>query len=210
MRYPSFIAEMGQPSHRSRLRASVVSGYATTFAFLALALAANATHVAPFRAGFAAVLALKLATNTLVWVSLRTGRFVVGSAGLNTLADLLAMTVAIYFTGGELSPLFPIYAIEITVLALLGNVGVAVLGAVVAVLAYSTMAVLVGAGALTAYPPPAVTAGGATAAYTVMTSSTRRSSSAYRRSIRQRSSRTFETSAARSRPGRPSSSKRGA
>jgi signal transduction histidine kinase len=168
MRYPSFIAEMGLPSHRARLSASVVSGYGTTLAFLLLALVANATHVAPFRTGLAAALAFKLLTNTLVWVALHEGRFVLGTAGLNTLADLIAMTVAIYFTGGELSPLFPIYAIEITVLALLGNVGVAVTGAVVAVLAYSTMAILIGVGVLSSYPPPAVTAGGVTAAYTAI------------------------------------------
>jgi signal transduction histidine kinase len=168
MRYPSFIAEMGLPSHRPRLLASVVSGYGTTFAFLVLALVANATHVAPFRTGLAAVLVFKLLTNSLVWLALRKGRFVLGTAGLNTLADLIAMTVAIYFTGGEVSPLFPIYAIEITVLALLGNVGVAVTGAVVAVLAYSTMAILIGVGVLNSYPPPAVTAGGVTAAYTAI------------------------------------------
>jgi signal transduction histidine kinase len=168
MRYPSFIAEMGLPSHRARLSASVVSGYGTTLAFLILALVANATHVAPFRTGLAAVLVFKLVTNTLVWVALHQGRFVLPTAGLNTLADLIAMTVAIYFTGGELSPLFPIYAIEITVLALLGNVGVAVVGAVVAVLAYSTMAILIGVGVLMSYPPPAVTAGGVTAVYTAI------------------------------------------
>ncbi len=168
MRYPSFIAEIGLPSHRSRLFTSVVSGYLTTLGFLALALAASAAHVLPFRAAFAATLALKLLTNTLTWVALRRERFVLVTAATNTLADLIAMTVVIYYTGGELSPLFPIYAIEITVLALLGNVGLAVTGAVVAILAYSTMAVLVGTGVLASYPPPAVTAGGITGAYTAI------------------------------------------
>jgi signal transduction histidine kinase len=168
VRYPSFIAEMGLPSHRPRLQASVASGYATTFAFLVLAILANATHVAPFRPGFVAVVAFKLVTNTLAWAALRWGPFVLETSGLNILADLLAMTAIIYFTGGELSPLFPIYAIEITVLALLGNVGLAVTGAVAAVFAYSTMAVLVGAGVLASYPPPSVTAGGITAAYTAI------------------------------------------
>ncbi len=159
---------MGLLTHRSRLRASVVSGYATTCAFLVLAVLANAVHVAPFRPGFAAVMAFKLVTNTLAWVALVRGRWVLEASGLNILADLLAMTAVIYFTGGELSPLFPIYAIEITVLALLGNVGLAATGAVVAVLAYSTMAILVSAGVLASYPPPAVTAGGVTAAYTAI------------------------------------------
>jgi len=168
VRYPSYMAEMGRPSHRPRLLASVASGYLTTLAFLVLALLANAAHVAPFRFGFAAVLAFKLLTNTLMWIALRSGRFVLEMGAANTLADLFAMTVAIYFTGGELSPLFPIYAIEITVLALLGNVGLAVTGAVIAVLAYSTMAVLVRVGVLASYPPPAVTAGGVTAAYTAI------------------------------------------
>jgi signal transduction histidine kinase len=168
MRVPSFVAEMELPSQRGRLWASVASGYATALGFLLLALVAHATHVVPFRRGFAAVLVLKLSTNSLVWLSLRRGRLVLWAAGANIVADLVAMTAVIDFTGGELSPLFPIYAIEITVLALLGNVGLAVTGAALAVLLYSTMAILVGAGWLASYPPPAVTAGGLTPAYTAV------------------------------------------
>jgi signal transduction histidine kinase len=168
MRYPRFIAEMAAEVHRDRLRAGIVSGYATTAAFLALSGLAHVTHVVPFQPGFAAILVFKLATNTLAWLGLRRDRLVLETAGLNILGDMVSMTGCIYFTGGELSPLFPIYAIEITVLALLANVGITIMAAITAILCFAGMAVLVRSGVLPAFPPPVVTAGGVTSAYTAI------------------------------------------
>jgi signal transduction histidine kinase len=78
---------------------------------------------------------------------------------------MFTMTAVIYFTGGELSPLFPIYLIEITVVALLGNVGLTVLCAVGAIVMYSLMAILVRVGALPLTSPPVLLAGGLSTTY---------------------------------------------
>ncbi|HEY6461000.1 MAG TPA: HAMP domain-containing sensor histidine kinase [Polyangiaceae bacterium] len=165
MRAPAFIAEMGDPRHRPQLATSVTTGYLTVFGFLALALLADALHVVPFQRAFLVPLLVKLATNTAAGVALRLDRAALAMATVNVAPDMFTMTAVIYFTGGELSPLFPIYLIEITVVALLGNVGLTVLCAVGAIVLYGAMAVLVRAGVLPATSPPVVLTGGLTATY---------------------------------------------
>jgi signal transduction histidine kinase len=165
MRVPSFIAEMGEPQHRQQLHASVKTGYLTCFAFLGLAILADRLGVVHFRAVFAVPILVKLATNTVAWLALRAGRGELLAATVNVATDAFALTAAIYFTGGELSPLFPIYLIEITVVALLGNVGLTVLCAVGAIACYAAMAILVRTGVLAPWPTPSVVAGGLTTAY---------------------------------------------
>ncbi len=158
MRAPRFVAEIGSPAHREQLRAGIATGYMTVLGFLALGVLAHVTGVLAFQRAFFVPLGAKLLANTLSWISIRKDRWVLPSAGLNVLADMFAMTALIYFTGGEQSHLFPIYLIEITVLALLGNVGITVCGAVVAVAMYGAMAVLVARGVLPYYPQPAALA----------------------------------------------------
>src|ERR1700722_4485269 len=165
MRVPAFIAEMGDPRHRPRLVTSVKTGYLTVFGFLALAVLADRLGVLPFQRAFAVPMLVKLATNTAALVALRIDRGVLPAATLNVVTDMFTMTAVIYFTGGELSPLFPIYLIEITVVALLGNVGVTVLCAVGAILMYALMAICVRAGLLPVTAPPVVLAGGLTVTY---------------------------------------------
>ena len=168
MRVPAFIAEMGDPRHRPRLRTSVKTGYLTVFGFFGLALLADRLGVVPFQRAFLVPMLVKLATNTAAMVALRLDRGVLATATLNVATDMFTMTAVIYFTGGELSPLFPIYLIEITVVALLGNVGVTVLCAVGAIVMYSAMAILVRAGMLPPTVPPVVAAGGLTVTYVVV------------------------------------------
>ena len=168
MRVPGFIAEMGETRYRPQLHASVKTGYLTCFAFLALALAADRLGVVHFRGAFIAPVILKLATNTVAWLALRFNRGPLLAATVNVSTDALVMTAAIYFTGGELSPLFPIYLIEITVVALLGNVGLTVLAAVGTIVSYAAMAIIVRAGWLPVWPTPSVVAGGLTTPYLVV------------------------------------------
>jgi signal transduction histidine kinase len=165
MRVPAFIAEMGDPRHRPRLHTSVKTGYLTLFGFLALALLADRLGVVPFQRAFLVPLLVKLATNTAALVTLRLDRGALLAAAVNVVTDMFTMTAVIYFTGGELSPLFPIYLIEITVVALLGNVGLTVLCAVGAIAMYALMAILVRAGLLPVTAPPVVLTGGLTATY---------------------------------------------
>jgi len=168
MRVPAFIAEMGDPRHRPRLHTSVKTGYLTVFGFFALALLASFLGVLPFHRAFLVPMLVKLATNTAALVALRLDRGVLETATVNVATDMFTMTAVIYFTGGELSPLFPIYLIEITVVALLGNVGLTVLCAVGAIVMYSAMAILVRAGVLPPTSPPVVAAGGLTVTYVVV------------------------------------------
>jgi signal transduction histidine kinase len=165
MHVPAFIAEMGDGRHRPRLVTSVKTGYLTVFGFLALALLADRLGVLPFQRAFAVPMLVKLGTNTAALVALRLDRGVLPAATLNVVTDMFTMTAVIYFTGGELSPLFPIYLIEITVVALLGNVGITVLCAVGAILMYALMAIFVRAGLLPVTAPPVVLAGGLTVTY---------------------------------------------
>ena len=165
MRLPRFIAEMDDPRHRPQLRLSVKTGYLTCLAILGLAVISDGLGVVHFRAVFLVPILVKLATNTAAWVALRVRKAELVTATVNVSTDAFAMTAAIYFTGGELSPLFPIYLIEITVVALLGNVGLTVLAAVGVIVCYAAMAVLVRAGALPAWPPPVIATGGLTTRY---------------------------------------------
>lgn len=167
MRIPAFIAEMGDPQHRPQLRTSVKTGYLTCLAFLALALVADRLGIVRFHGAFVVPVVVKLATNTLEAIALRLDRHILAAAAINTSTDALVMTAAIYFTGGELSPLFPIYLIEITVVALLGNLGMTILCAVFATLSYVAMAVLVRAGVLAGWPAPVAVAGGLTTSYVI-------------------------------------------
>jgi signal transduction histidine kinase len=158
MRAPRFVAEIGSSAHREQLRAGIATGYLTVLGFIALGVLAHVTGVLAWQQAFFVPLAAKLVANTLSWIAIRTDRWVLASAGVNVLADMFAMTSLIYFTGAEQSHLFPIYLIEITVLALLGNVGITVCGMIVAVAMYGTMALLVAHGVIPHYPQPAALA----------------------------------------------------
>jgi signal transduction histidine kinase len=165
LRTPAFVAELGGPAHRGRLKTGIATGYATCAGFALLAWLADALGVLPLRAVMIVPFAVKVVANTLAWAALRTNKAVLTSFGLNIVADMFAMTSIIYITGGELSPLFPIYLIEVTVIALLGNVGVTVLAAVSGVALYAAMALLVYAGVLPPQPTPAMLAGGVSGKY---------------------------------------------
>ena len=165
MRVPGFILEMGVPAMRARLRTGVWTGYLTCLAFLVLAVLADRLGILLLRPVLLVPIAVKLATNTAAWLALRYERGALAASTVNVAADMFAMTAAIYFTGGELSPLFPIYLIEITVIALLGNVGLTMLCAAVAIAMYGVMSLLVHAGVLPPWPPPVMIAHGLTARY---------------------------------------------
>jgi signal transduction histidine kinase len=168
MRVPGFISEMGAPAQRGRLHTSVKTGYLTCFALLGLAVLADRLGIFEFRLVVLLPVFVKLVTNTAAWAALRLDRGVLATATLNVGTDMFAMTAAIYFTGGELSPLFPIYLIEITVVALLGNVGLTVLCAVGAITMYALMALLVHAGVLPTWQPPVMLTHGLTANYVAL------------------------------------------
>lgn len=165
MKPPPFLAELLHPRFRANMHVSIRSGFATVASFVVLMGLAHAFHLVALRWELWALVGFKLATNALSALSLRYERYILSLGALNLFADLFCMTGAIYFTGSVESPLFTIYVIEITVVALLTNLGATVLIAATALLLYATMAILVQTGTLPQTPTPVAYAGGITPGY---------------------------------------------
>lgn len=167
MRYPAFIAELGTEGFRRRLLLGVWSGYALVLTFLGLSLFANVEGLLPWSPWVYWLVAAKLATNTAALWSLRRDFLALEISGLNVAADVVVMTGAIYLTGGVLSPLLAIYVIEISVIALLTNLGTTLLVALSAVLLYAAMALLIQIHVLPTWPQPVAWSHGVTSGYVV-------------------------------------------
>jgi signal transduction histidine kinase len=148
------VAEMGAPANRRRLVHGVWSGYAVSVGFLILAAALSAFDLTGWHWVYFALVAGKLATNSLAWLALVRRRAVLAAHIVNSTTDLVVLTCGIYFTGGPHSPLLATYVIIIAVLALLANLGVTVLAAGIILVCFSTMTVLMAAGVLPPQPVP--------------------------------------------------------
>lgn len=167
--YPRFIEEMRHPSNRAKLRFGLYSGYAFVAAFAILAIAADLQGLVSVGWSLYALIAAKVVTNTAAMQALRVDRGILEASALNTVADVVLMTAAIYLTGGPLSPLFSIYVIEITVVALLSNVGITALVGALVLVCYASMSLLMITGVLPAQPQPFELGGGALDAGYVLT-----------------------------------------
>lgn len=168
MRYPAFLAEALAPANRSKLRFGIYTGYALAAGFAVLAAAAAALDLTPWRWAFVGLLSAKVLTNSVAWLALARNRFVALTQVLNTSADVVLLTGAIYFTGGPYSPLAATYVIVISVTALLANLGVTILTAAGIVLSFSTMMVLMTVGVLPPTEPPGVSGVRPTPGYTAI------------------------------------------
>jgi signal transduction histidine kinase len=148
---PPFVEELRREENRPKLWAGVWSGYLIVFGFALLATAAVFFDVTPYATAFTIIVGSKLAINTLCLVALaRRWSLALELMTLNITADVFCMTAAIYYTGGPGSQLITVYVIEVAVMALLSNLGTAVLTSVGIVIAYGTMCVLVWQGVLPA------------------------------------------------------------
>jgi signal transduction histidine kinase len=157
LRQPRWLAEIDKPANRAKLRMSIWSGYAVVAALALLAFVAGELGVVPHTPGIYALIGVKVVANTLAWVAHLTKRGVLPFAGLNTVADLICLTGAIYYTGGPLSPLFVTYVIEITVFAFFTNRVATALVASLSFTLYALMLALVYANVLPVQQPPAAT-----------------------------------------------------
>jgi signal transduction histidine kinase len=166
--YPAFIAEMRSEAARPKLMFGVWSGYVIVAIFGLFAVAGYFSGLIDPVWPLAALVAIKLGTNTLAWVALRFDHAVLEAHGVNTVADCVLMTCAIYLTGGLESPLTPIYVIEISVLALLSNLGVTILMALLITALFTAMGVMLYTGVLPHQPAPFALAGGLTRGYLVV------------------------------------------
>jgi signal transduction histidine kinase len=154
VRYPAFVAEMALPANRPKLRFGIWTGFSIAIGFGILAAAAAFFGLTPWRWAFLALVSIKLLTNSLAWLGLVRDRFVMETQGINTLADVILLTAAIYFTGGPYSPLLATYVIVIAVLSLLANLGVTIMMASLIVVCFATMVICMVTGVLPPTPVP--------------------------------------------------------
>jgi signal transduction histidine kinase len=168
MKPPAFIAELAEPAHRGRLQVGIWTGFAIALGFAVLAGAAVAFDLTPWRWAFMLLVSIKLATNSIAWLGLVRGRLVLTTQALNSTADVVLLTAAIYFTGGSYSPLVASYVIVIAALALLSNRGVTVLAAAGIVVTFAGMMIGMASGVLPATPVPGAPGQVPSTAYTVV------------------------------------------
>ena len=164
---PGFVAEMATPANRGKLRFGVWSGFAITVGFAVLAVAAALFELTPWRWAFLWLVSVKLLTNSVAWLGLVRDRWVMETQTVNTIADVVLLTAAIYFTGGPYSPLLPTYVIVISVLSLLTNLGITLLISGFIVLCFSTMLVLMATGVLAPTSVPGAPGTVPTVGYTI-------------------------------------------
>jgi signal transduction histidine kinase len=148
------VAEAAAPVNRQKLVYGVWSGYAIAGCFAIVTIASAALELTGWRWAYLALVAGKLVTNSIAWLALARRRGVVATQSVNTLADVVLLTAAIYFTGGGGSPLIATYVIEISVLMLLANAGVTIVMAAFSLVAFSTMMLLMVVGVLPPQPVP--------------------------------------------------------
>jgi signal transduction histidine kinase len=146
------VAEIAGPAYRPRLVYGIWSGYLISLGFFLLALVLAATHVMAWRWAYPALLAGKLATNTIAWFALVRERAVLPTQALNTMADVVVLTAAIYLTGGPSSPALATYVIVVSVLSLLANLGVTILMVMFILVCFATMMLLMATGVLPPQP----------------------------------------------------------
>jgi MFS family permease len=188
VRYPAFVAEMAAPANRPKLWFGIWTGFGIAIGFGLLAAAAAFFELTPWRWAYVGLVSAKLLTNALAALGLTKDRFVMETQGLNTLADVVLLTAAIYFTGGPYSPLLATYVIVIAVLSLLSNLGVTIMMASLIVVTFAAMVIGMATGALPPTPR----------------SATARSSSASRRGSRPPCCACCAARSAISRPARRS------
>ena len=154
MSLPPFLAEIAAPSNRQKLWFGIWSGFAVAFGFAILAAGAAAFDLTPWRWAYVGLVSAKLFTNSVAWLGLARDRFVLTTQALNTIADGVLLTAAIYFTGGPYSPLLATYVIVVAVLSLLSNLGVTIMMAGFIVLLFSAMVIGMATGILPPTPVP--------------------------------------------------------
>jgi signal transduction histidine kinase len=152
-RLAPFIAEMASPANRPKLWLGIWSGFAVTGCFGLLVALIAIFDPTLWRWMSLPLIGVKLLTNSVAWLALRRDRFVLPTQALNSSADIVLLTGAIYFTGGPSSPLLPSYVIVVSVLALLSNLGVTIMSAVLIIVSYAAMLILMAAGVLPVMPP---------------------------------------------------------
>jgi signal transduction histidine kinase len=148
------VGEMAAPANRQKLIYGIWSGYGFALGFALLAAATAVFELTTWRWLYFALIAAKVATNSIAWLALIKQRAIMLTQGLNTATDVVLLTAAIYFTGGPHSPVLASYVIEIAVLTLFSNFAVTMLIVAFVLVCFSTMMILMAAGVLPPQPIP--------------------------------------------------------
>ena len=161
------IAEMSTPANRPKLWFGIWSGFAIAIGFGLLALLAAFFHLTPWKWAYITLVSVKLLTNSVAWLALSRDRYVMETQGINTCADVVLLTAAIYFTGGPYSPLLPTYVIVIAVMSLLTNLTITIIMALFTVASFAAMLILMATGTLPPTPVPGAPGETPTIGYTI-------------------------------------------
>jgi signal transduction histidine kinase len=145
---------MAAPANRPKLWYGIWSGFAVAIGFALLASSAAFFGLTPWKWAYITLVSVKLLTNSLAWLGLRNDRWVMATQGINTIADVVLLTAAIYFTGGPYSPLLSTYVIVVTVLSLLSNLAITIVLASLIVVSFAVMLILMTVGVLPPTPIP--------------------------------------------------------
>ncbi len=165
--FSASLAELTAPANRPKLWYGIWSGFAVSIGFAVLAAAAAFFGLTPWKWAYITLVSVKLLTNSVAWLALSRDRWVLPTQALNTIADVVLLTAAMYFTGGPYSPLLPTYVIIIAVLSLLSNLAVTMMMATMIVLSFATMLTLIALGVLPATPVPGSPGQVPTVGYTI-------------------------------------------
>ena len=158
---------MAAPANRPKLWFGIWSGFGFAIGFGVLAAAAAFFHLTPWKWAYVGLVSVKLLTNSLAWLGLARDRAVMTTQALNTIADVLLLTAAIYFTGGPYSPLLSTYVIIIAVLSLLSNLAVTIAMAALIVISFAAMTIGMATGVLPPTPIPGSPGGAPSVGYTI-------------------------------------------
>jgi signal transduction histidine kinase len=161
------LGEMASPANRPRLWFGIWSGFAIAIGFGVLAVLAALFELTPWKWVYVTLISVKLLTNSIAWLALSRDRHVMPTQALNTAADVVLLTAAIYFTGGPYSPLLPTYVILTAVMSLLTNLTITIIMALVTVLAFAVMVSLMATGVLPPTPVPGAPGATPTIGYTI-------------------------------------------
>ena len=152
--YRGLVDPLEEPAGKRNLRLGVPSGFAfPTLLGLVAAFAERAGAISSARWLYALV-AFKFVLNGALALALRRDRHLGLVAASNLAADLALMTSAVHLTGGVLSPLAPVYIVEVAIVAAITNVGPTVFAASVAFTMFGASAALAHGRVIPAQPVP--------------------------------------------------------
>jgi signal transduction histidine kinase len=140
--YRGLVDPLEEPAGKRNLRLGVPSGFAFPALLGLVAMFAERAQAISSARWVYALVAFKFVLNGALALALRRDRHLGLVAAMNLAADLALMTSAVHLTGGVLSPLAPVYIVEVAIVAAITHVGPTVFAASVAFGMFATSSLL--------------------------------------------------------------------